>query len=273
MASNNYWAKRMQDAQDAVFNKTRKDIDKRVRKYYQSMSKQVIADFESTYNKLLADIQAGKKPTPADLYKLQKYWDMQLQLDSQLTELGKQQIAAMTSQFKKQYLGVYNSLKVDGLKAFSTIDNSMVQQMINQIWCADGKSWSQRIWENVGLLKETLNEGLVQCVVTGKSPSNLKKVLQERFNVSYSRADALVRTELAHIQTQAAQQRYKDYGLQEVEVLIEKDNRTCEICEKHNGKRYPINGQMPVPFHPRCRCCMIPVIDSRKPVTAEEIIN
>lgn len=264
MASNNYWAKRMQDAQDAIFNKTRKDIDKQVRKYYQSMSKQVIADFESTYNKLLADMQAGKKPTPADLYKLQKYWDMQSQLDANLTKLGRKQIAVMTKQFRNQYWGVYKSLNVEGLQAFSTIDDNMVQQMINQIWCADGKSWSQRIWENVGLLKETLNEGLVQCVVTGTSPSRLKKTLQERFGVAYNRADALIRTELAHIQTQAAQQRYKDYGLQEVEVLIEKDNRTCEICEKHNGKKYPINAQMPVPFHPRCRCCMIPVIPPLK---------
>lgn len=250
----------MQNAQDAIFDKTRKEIDKQVRKSFQQLSKQVIADFESTYDKLLLSIENGKQATPADLYKLQKYWDMQGQLDERLSKLGRKQIKQITKAFRQQYWGVYNSLNIPNIKAFSTIDDNAVMQIINQIWCADGKSWSQRIWENTGLLKETLNEGLLQCVVTGKKPSALKKILQERFGVAYNRADALVRTELAHIQTQAAQQRYKDYGLQEVEVLIERDNRTCDICKKHDGKTYPINAQMPVPFHPRCRCCMIPVI-------------
>lgn len=260
----NYWAKRMQDAQDAIFNKTRKDIDKQVRKYFQSMSKQIISEFENTYQKVLLTMKDGKQPTPADLYKLQKYWDMQGQLDASLTDLGRKQIKQLTKQFRRQYWGVYNSLNIDGLQAFSTINNDIVDQIISQIWCADGKSWSQRIWENCGLLKETLNEGLVHCVVTGQKPSVLKKILQDRFNVSYARADALVRTELAHIQTQAAQQRYKDYGLEQVEVLIERDNRTCDICIDHNGEKYSIDDKMPVPFHPRCRCCMIPVIPPRE---------
>ena len=258
--ANNYWANRLQTAQDNVFNKSRREIDKQIRKAYQSMAKQVIEDFESVYNKLLADIGSNKAPTPADLYKLQKYWDMQGQLEQRLSKLGRKQIAQLTKGFRQQYWGVYNSLKLDNMKAFSTIDDNAVMQVINQIWCADGKSWSQRIWENTQLLKETLNEGLIHCVVTGKKSSYLKKILQERFGVAYHRADALVRTELAHIQTQAAQQRYKDYGLQEVEVLIERDSRTCPICIEHNGKKYPIEAQMPVPFHPRCRCCVIPVV-------------
>ena len=147
------------------------------------------------------------------------------------------------------------------MEAFNTIDTNVVQQLINQIWCADGKSWSQRVWENVNQLSETLNEELVHCVVTGKPSGKLKQLLQERFNVSYSNADMLVRTELAHIQTQASQQRYRDYGIQQVEVLADKDERRCEVCGKLHGKRYNINDVMPVPAHPRCRCCMIPVID------------
>jgi len=79
--------------------------------------------------------------------------------------------------------------------------------------------------------------------------------------VSFNRADALVRTEMAHIQTQAAQQRYKDYGIKQVEVFVDEDEKTCEVCAAEEGKRYNINDVMPVPFHPRCRCCMVPVID------------
>lgn len=256
-----YWQDRLARAQAVKYNKNRKEIDKMMRKYYQELSKQVIADYEATYDKLLAELQGGKQPTPADLYKLDKYWSMQTQLDKRLTRLGRKQIAALTKQFRTQFYDVYNVIKLKDVKAFSTIDDNAVAQMINQIWCADGKSWSARIWENVAQLKETLNEGLIHTVVTGKKTSQLKKALQERFNVSYHRADTLVRTELAHIQTQAAQQRYKDYGITEYEFYADPDERTCEVCGKLHQKRFPIGSVPKVPQHPNCRCTILPVID------------
>jgi SPP1 gp7 family putative phage head morphogenesis protein len=254
----------MARAQATLFNKNRKEIDKMMRKYYQSASKQVIADFEATYDKLVAGLLDGKQPTPADLYKLDKYWEMQTQLDQKLTRLGRRQIAALTRQFRTQFYDVYNVIKLDGLKVFNTIDDKGVTQLLNQIWCADGKSWSQRIWENVAQLKETLNEGLIHTVVTGKKTSALKKELQQRFNVSYHRADTLVKTELAHIQTQAAQQRYKDYGITEYEFYADPDERTCEVCGKLHQKRFPIGSTPKVPQHPNCRCTILPVIDIKQ---------
>lgn len=256
-----YWEDRMARAQAVKYNKNRRDIDKMIRKYYQNLSRQVIEDFEATYDKLLATLHAGQQPTPADLYKLDKYWSMQTQLDKRLTRLGRQQIAALTRSFRTQFYDVYNVIKIDGLKTFSTIDDNAVMQFINQIWCADGKSWSTRIWDNVKLLKETLNEELIHTVATGRKTTDLKKKLQERFNVSYSRADALVRTELAHIQTQAAQQRYKDYGITEYEFFADPDERTCPVCGKLHGQKFPITSAPKVPVHPRCRCTILPVIN------------
>ena len=267
--ANTYWADRMAAAQLRLTEKNRKEIDKQIRKYYQSISKQLIADYEATYNKLLADlakVATGERTslTPADLYKLDKYWEMQKQVQGKLTRLGNKQIIALTKWFKKEYWDSYNYFSLEGVAAFNTIDDYAVEQAINQIWCADGKSWSRRIWDNTKVLQQTLNDELVHCVVTGKNPSYLKKILMQRFSVSYNRADALVRTELAHIQTQAAQQRYKDYGIQEIEILVDPDERTCEVCGKLHGKKYPVGSKLPIPAHPRCRCCAIPVVQIPK---------
>ena len=97
-------------------------------------------------------------------------------------------------------------------------------------------------------------------MITGKTTSQLKKFLQDEFGVSYNRADTIVRTEMAHIQTQAARQRYQEYGIQEIEIYADTDNRTCPICAKLDGKRFGINDSLPIPAHPRCRCCALPVI-------------
>ena len=126
---------------------------------------------------------------------------------------------------------------------------------------ADGKSFSQRVWDNVNNLVDTLNEGLVHSVITGKKTTQLKKILQERFAVSYSRADSIVRTEMSHIQNQAARKRYEDYGIKEVQVWADEDERRCEVCGKLHKKKYPIGSQIPVPAHPRCRCSIIPVVE------------
>lgn len=255
-----YWKERMAKSQLNMFKKSRLAINRQLGKHYRNLASQVIYDYMATYDKLLNTIAEGNKPNVSDLMKLQKYWDMQSSLDESFRRFGNKHIKLLTSYFKQHYSGVYNSINIEGLKAFNTIDEKAISQVINQIWCSDGKGWSQRIWENVEYLKKTLNEGLIHCVVTGRSQQDLKKELRERFNVSYTQADSLVRTELSHIQTQAAKQRYRDYGIEQMEVLADEDERRCKICGKLHGKVVSINDPMPVPAHPRCRCTMIPVI-------------
>ena len=256
-----YWQSRIAKAQDVISQKNRKQVERVLRKQYKQAAENIIKDFENTLDKIIASVEAGRKPTPADLYKLDTYWQMQSQLDKQLKNLNERQHRQMLKAFKRNYSDIYESIHIKGLEAFNTIDKNAIEQVVNQIWCADGKSWSQRIWENTNLLKQTLNEQLVHCVATGKPSSTLKKLLQERFNVSFGRADALVRTELAHIQTQAAKQRYRDYGVAQVEILADKDERQCEHCGKLHGKRYSVNDNIPIPAHPKCRCCVIPVVE------------
>ena len=257
-----YWQDRMAESQAKFTSKKVKDTEAQLIKYYRKTMETVINDFELTYQKLLTTVGDGREPTPADLYKLDKYWQLQAQLKTELQKLGDKSAALLSRQFTEQYIGIYKTMALpDGLNLFSTIDKRTAQQMINQIWCADGKSWSQRIWDNTDKLQQALNDNLINCVVGGKKTTQLKDMLQEDFNVSYSRADSLVRTEMAHIQTQAARQRYEDNGVKQVEIWADKDERRCEICGKLHETRYPVGGAIPIPAHPRCRCCIIPVID------------
>lgn len=257
----NYWEDRFTRMQARLTSKNIKQIEKQLKKYYSNSMKKTINDFEATYDKLLAAQEDGKEPTPADLYKLNKYWEMQGQLRKELRKLGDKQASALSKIFEIQFFDIYYAIAIPGKEAFTTISKEGALQMINSIWCADGKTYSQRVWENVDLLIQTLNEGLLECVITGKKTTDLKKILRERFGVSYSRADAIVRTEMSHIQNSAAKQRYEDYGIKEMEVWADKDERLCEICGELHKKRYPIGANIPVPVHPRCRCQILPVVE------------
>jgi SPP1 gp7 family putative phage head morphogenesis protein len=257
----NYWAERTAATQAALTKKSVKETEKQLIKYYTKSLYKISGQFQQTYNKLLLSIDEGREPTPADLYNLDKYWQMQGQLKKELQKLGDKQHELFSKSFISQYENIYKSLALPSGEEYGTISRETVEQMINQIWCADGKSWSSRIWTNTDKLQQALNDNLIDCVLTGKTSSELKKMLQREFSVSYSNADMIARTELAHIQTEAAKKRYEDYGIREVEILADEDERQCEVCGKLHGQRYPIGAAMPVPAHPRCRCCIIPVVD------------
>lgn len=262
-----YWADRVAASQQRLTNKGIRATEKQLKKYYADAMERTIKDFEDTYNRILLATEEGREPTPADLYKLDKYWQGQAQLKAELRKLGDKQIVLLSKQFEENWFEIYYSIGLPGDDAFNTVDTSLVQQLINSIWCADGKSWSQRIWENTEALAATLNEQLIHCVATGKKTTELKKILQERFNVSYSRANTLVRTEMAHIQTEAAKKRYEDAGLTEYEILGNDDdscgNHSVD-CHEMDGKKFlyseMVVGKNAPPFHPNCKCCIVPVI-------------
>ena len=263
-----YWAQRQAAIQEKLMKQSQKKIDKQLIKYYQTAAKKTIADFERVYDKILLQQAEGKQITPALLYQLDSYWQMQGQLRNELQKLGEKQVALLTKEFELNFFEVYYSIAPEGMTAFSTIDAAGAQQLINAIWLADNKTFSQRIWNNVGKLTETLNEQLISVVTTGKKTTDLKNMLQERFGVSYSQANTLVRTELAHVQTVAAKQRYQDYGLKYYEIMGNEDdncgNHSVD-CHKMDGKKFlyseMVIGKNAPPFHPNCKCAIIPVVE------------
>lgn len=257
-----YWADRAEETQERLTTKSIRQAEEQLKVYYANSMRRVISKFEDTYNHLLSSVEQGREPTPADLYKLDKYWQMQSQLKKELQRLGDRQAVLFSDSFEEHFTEIYRALSLKNDLYFRDTSKEKARQVLAQIWCADGKSWSQRIWDNTDKLQQALNDKLIDCVITGRKSGELKQELINQFNVAYNRADNIVRTELANIQTQAAQQRYKDYGITEVELRVGRDERTCPICNKLDGTRYSIYGKMPVPVHPKCRCCILPVIDS-----------
>ena len=256
-----YWAQRAAKTQAALTEKSIKDTEKQLVKYFQATMNNVIGQFQETYMDILSSIEEGRAPTPADLYKLDKYWKMQGAMKVELEKLGNKTAKLLSKQFMDEYENIYKAFAITDDLFFQEFDRQAAQLMINQIWCADGKSWSSRIWTNTEKLQEALNEGLLDCLITGKQTKELKQRLVKEFDVAFNRADRLVRTEMAHIQTQAARQRYLDSGISEVEVWADKDERRCEVCGELHMKRYSIYDVMPIPAHSNCRCAIIPVVE------------
>ena len=273
-----YWRNRLLETQRKWTDKDIDIINKIINSYYRTAMINIVKEFEAVYDKVLAQAEEGKQITPADLYKLDKYYQMQAQLQDTLQKLGDRTCSLLAKKFGQEYKHIYSELGVDtegkkikaskSDKAFATIDAQGAKHIANQIWAADGKSWSERVWKNLGDLQRTLNEGLIDCVITGKKTTELKKKLMERFSVSYNRAETLVRTEMAHVETQAALDRYKSSGVEKVRIVVDPDEKTCKECSKWDDKIINITdiqtGTNCPPFHPNCRCAVAPVVKDKK---------
>lgn len=258
-----YWRDRDAEAQNNLTDKNIKEVEEQLARYYKNTMRDVVRSMGDTYQHLLDSMEAGRLPTPADLYKLDKFWKLQGQIQHRLEVLGDKELDALSRAFVSQYQDIYNSYAlVDAKGTYNRIDDAAVKQMTQRIWCADGKSWSDRVWGNTKRLQEMLNNELLHCAATGKTTSQLKENLQKEFGVSYNRARTIVNTEMAHIQTEAARDRYKAYGIEEVEIYAEPD--ACEGCKELEGKKFSIYEQMPLPLHPNCRCCILPIINFDK---------
>lgn len=267
-----YWSERIIDSQEKLTNQSIIKIQKQLRKYYKNCWKSVEADFEALFEAAQAKIAAGQTVTMNDIYKMDRYCQIQAKLKEQLKALGDKEIAAMDNNFEKQWKAIYGAALPKDMM-FNEISVAAAKSAINTTWCADGKHFSSRVWKKNEQLVNTLNEELVNCVVTGKKTSELKQNLMERFNVSYSQADRIVRTESAHIQTQASQQRYKDAGITHYKFLGRHEhNANCD-CGMLNGKIFSfdeavVGVNMP-PMHPNCRCAIAPVVEE----AAENTVN
>ena len=267
-----YWIDRQQRMQQRIADKTINDINKQLIKYYKSSMKQVINDFEATYDKLIATVGKGKEPTPADLYKLHRFWEQQSQLKRELTKLGDKEAALLSKHFEEEWISIYNKTHIPTDTAFHIIDVTSAKEMIDKVWLPDGLTYSQRLWKNIDRLAETLNENLIHVVQTGKSTIQLRDLLIDRFNVSINQANTLITTEVAHIQTEAAAKKYQDYGLEKYRFFADSDDKTCK--HNHDGKKscHELDGEVfyfkdmktgvnAPPMHPRCRCSITGVVE------------
>ena len=72
------------------------EVNEELKKYFSKSLIRLLAQFEATYDKLLLTVGEGRTPTPADLYNLDKYWELQNQLRIELQKLGDKQITFLS---------------------------------------------------------------------------------------------------------------------------------------------------------------------------------
>ena len=261
-----YWANRIDEQANILFDKTTAATQRELASQYQKQLKAIQLDMVSLYDKLLEESADGKI-RPNDLYKYDRYFKLHNDINKKLTALGAKEVEIYNKELLRMYSGVQDiiSREAPHVLASSFIELPTGEHVLKSIWCADGKHWSDRVWANKSKLQEMLEQSLMDSIVRGVPKSEAVKEFQKQFGVSFSQADRITRTELNYVQNQATADRYKAAGVKKYQILAALDERTSEICQEMNGQIFEFGkeevGVNYPPFHPNCRTTIIPVLE------------
>ena len=255
MKNREYWIKRAIQ-QDKKVQKDLKKLEKQLKKEFVEASKEI--------KKELAYFYANN----SNITEYEKY-----QLESTLTALNKLldnlyhgEEGMLNNRLIETYRNVYeDNIKDLGLESsFHTINEGLIREVIKTNW--SGLTFSEIIWDkHLPQMKNDLKQVLKVGLIRGDSLQDMARALNDKVNKGYSNALRLVHTETCWIQNKATIDSYKEADVKEYEFMAFLDKRTSAQCRELDGKIFKINeataGVNIPPLHPRCRSCIIPVIN------------
>lgn len=153
--------------------------------------------------------------------------------------------------------------KFSGMTAnFSSFNGEAIEKVMYSKW-NNQKNFAGRMDDDKATLLSNLNKVITQGLIVGSSSDDMVNKLMKATKVSRNRAINLIQTETTFIIGQANTQMYKEFGVDEYEVIETLDSTTCETCAMMDGKRFKVSekqeGLNSPPFHPRCRGTTVPV--------------
>ena len=180
------------------------------------------------------------------------------------------------------YHSLYEISKGLNLKtSFATLDRNKINQVIGKPWLKDGKTFSDRIWQDKEQLINTLRTKITQSFITGstldEAVEDISKFVSDKIKNKEYVARRLLETESAAYASKAQIEAFKSIDVEKYEIVATLDLHTSEICQEMDGKVFNISDQeigvtVP-PFHSHCRTVIAPYFDDDEPTRASRDEN
>lgn len=293
--TNDYWRKREEDALRHYISEERK-YDKELKKIYADMLAECRAEIDRFYGKYAAaekititeakrrvaklDIEAYERK--AKRYVKEKNFSQRANEEMRLynatmkinrlemlkANIGLELISGH-DELNRFMAEVLKGRTMDELTRQAGILGKTIRgnaKMANSIVNASfhNATFSQRVWSNLALLQNELNQLLQRGLIQGKNPRELARDLRKAFDSSVYHSERLMRTELARVQIDAQKKSFEENGFEHYEFIA--NANCCDSCQRLNGKHFEVKkmtpGENAAPLHPNCRCSVAAWEDS-----------
>lgn len=257
---NRYWQSRIQEERENSYKRLNRDTERELAAVYSEQATALRDSILEVFAKIESTKAAGEPIQANDLYRNRRYWTLLEEINERLKTLGREQMRITEPAIVKAYQETLDIVDSNIVAAGANVNAALMnahaidgKQIVNQVWCLDGKNFSDRVWLDKQKLMPQIKKALSDALVQGKSPWEIAKAMSDRLEVSRENAFRLVRTETAHAQVYAQTQRYKEYGFTKGKFLA--SDTCCDECHEHDGEVYTLDElERMLPVHPRCTC-------------------
>ena len=239
MKNNKFWEARVV-FKDNLLEKYIKKIKNKASKLFKNSRKQILNELKIFYVDI-KDIEYIKYQTESILTRI----------NSIIDTLYKSNKKNITEAFTVLYEAMDIEASKDIDANFNTINQNKVNKVIEDNW--SGLTLSERIEEHKRKLNLSIKEEIIKGVKRGDSLQNISRIIIDKFDISYTNAMRLVRTEASRVMNEATLNNYKENGINEYQIMAFLDNKTSKICRKKDGEvvnvKDAIAGKNMPPFH------------------------
>lgn len=258
MAKNSeYWEKRIASNIWKTYNSL-EEKNRDLLELYQDASRNIRNELYDIAEKYSNDSVLSR----SDMYKQNHLEKLNKRFEDIVLSLGQATEKSVRDSMKDGFQEVYRNTAVGmGDIDYSIPNKKLMEKLLNEPWRGD--NFSSRLWKNQKKLAVGLNDILLTGMQQGKTVTEMAVQLHNFVGQSFNNCHRLVRTETMHYLNNATLQRYKDADVEYVQIWAAQDERTCEVCGSYHGKVYPLDKCPVLPFHPNCRCTIIPCLDDK----------
>lgn len=254
-----YWEQRIADATWKTYNNL-EEKNRDLLEFYQDASRSIRNELYDIAEKYSKDGVLSR----SDMYRQNHLQKLEKKFEGIILDLGNKAEEVATKNMQEGFRNVYDSTAIGlGDIDYSMPNKKLMNKLLNEPWRGD--SFSGRLWKNQKKLAVGLNDILLSGLQSGRTVTEIAVSLHNYVGNSFNSCHRLIRTETMHYLNSATLQRYKDSDVEYVQVWAAQDERTCEVCgvNGYHGQVYPINKCPILPFHPNCRCTILPCFDEK----------
>ena len=182
-------------------------------------------------------------------------------LYSQYLSIANEHLASIYAE--SYYHNAFNLFQGFGIGwTFARIDGNYLERLLAKPWAPDRYNFSKRIWYNKEKLLDNVHKILTRHLILGSSADKPINELAKAMNTSKYNAGRLIMTESAYFAGEARNDCYKELGVKQYRIIATLDSRTSEICQEMDGKVFKQSeyeaGVTAPPFHVYCRTTTAP---------------
>ena len=219
-----YWEKRIASETWKVYNSL-EEKNKELLQFYIEASESVKDELYRLAEKYSKDGVLSL----SEMYKQNRLTELNGKFEKIIEDLGHSTEAFVKKNMQDGFAKVYADTAAGmGDLDFSMPNKKLMEKLMEAPWRGD--NFSGRLWKNQKKLAVSLNDILLTGLQQGKTVTEIAIALHNRMGQGFNECHRLVRTESMHYLNDAALRRYKDAGVEYVQVWAALDERTCDIC-------------------------------------------